>query len=173
MEPCLSRRVCLITRPFCRNDHSGDDRDVRAAVSSWRKGCTVALCAGWCRFAACGCITLVRGYHLQFTCSIPNGGGPDSDGTWETGGKRRGKIAVQKRCGYLAFATRYWWRCSSTFFRRVTPRMIVLKAGRTISCPIAPGAMGTISLLSGTLVFSPLFSASPRRVPILSEGIAR
>ena len=52
-NPCLSRRVCLITRPFCRNDHSGDDRDGRAAVSSWRKGCTVALCAGWRRLAAC------------------------------------------------------------------------------------------------------------------------
>jgi hypothetical protein len=70
-----------------------------------RRGCTVALCAGWCRLAACRCITLVRGYHLQLTCSIHNGGGSDSDGTWETGGKRWRKTAVEKRCDNPAFAT--------------------------------------------------------------------
>jgi hypothetical protein len=44
-NPCLSRRVCLITRPPCRNDLSGDDRDGRAAATSMRKGYTVARCA--------------------------------------------------------------------------------------------------------------------------------
>ncbi|SRR5579871_6611194 len=52
-HPCLSQRVCLITRPFCRNDHSGDDRDGRAAETSMRKGYTVARCARWCRLATC------------------------------------------------------------------------------------------------------------------------
>ena len=30
-----------------------------------------------------------RGYHLQLTCSLLNGDGPDSDGTWAKDGKRR------------------------------------------------------------------------------------
>jgi len=70
-----------------------------------RKGCTVALYARWCRFAACRCITLLGGCRLQLTCSIPIGGGSDSDGRWDTGGERGGKTEVEKHSGALAFAT--------------------------------------------------------------------
>jgi hypothetical protein len=50
------------------------------------------------------------------------------------------------------------------------PRMIVLKTGRTIPSPVSPEATGTTPSLSGTLLFSPLFGASFRGVPILSKG---
>ena len=74
---------------------------------------------------------------------------------------------------------RYWRSSSSTVFRWVTPRLAMSKTGRTVSSPASPGAVGTTSLLSGTLVFSSLFWASSRRVPIMSsrsfarEGRAR
>ncbi len=32
---------------------------------------------------------LYRGYHLQLTCSLLNGDGPQTDGTWAKDGKRR------------------------------------------------------------------------------------
>ncbi len=34
---------------------------------------------------------LYRGYQLQLTCSLLNGDGPHTDGTWEKEGKRRRK----------------------------------------------------------------------------------
>jgi hypothetical protein len=71
-----------------------------------------------------------------------------------------------------------WLRCAiggvalPSFFQWAMPRMIMLKTGRTISSPASPEATGTTLTLSGTLLFSPLFGASPRHVPILSEEIA-
>lgn len=95
---------------------SRDDHDGRAAAPCWMKGCTVALRARWRRLVACRCATFFRGLHHLLTCSIPNGGGPDLDGTWETGGKRRGRPKTENVVAHHASAC-HWWSSSSTVFR--------------------------------------------------------
>jgi hypothetical protein len=79
--------------------------------------------------------------------------------------KLKNVVVIWLRCGIGGVAL-------SSFFQWAMPRMIVLKTGRTISSPASPEATGTTLTLSGTLLFSPLFGASPRHVPILSEEIA-
>ena len=113
-----------------------------------------------------------RGYYHLLTCSIPNGGGSHSDRTWETDGKRRGKDRSRKTLWLFASLLYHWWSSSSTVSRWKTPRMTVPKTGRAMPSLALPRAMRTTPYPSGTLVFSSLFGASPRRVPNQPEGIA-
>ncbi len=102
--------------------------------------------------------------------------------TWIVPGEPAGKDGGRSMLKNIVIdwlSPRYWWSSSSTVFRWVTPRLAMSKTRRTVSSPASPGAVGTTSLLSGTLVFSSLFWASSRRVPIMSsrsfarEGRAR
>ena len=92
--------------------------------------------------------------------------------TWIAPGEPAGKDGGRSMLKNIVIdwlSPRYWWSSSSTVFRWVTPRLAMSKTGRTVSSPASPGAVGTTSLLSGTLVFSSLFWASSRRVPIMSS----
>ena len=111
-----------------------------------------------------------QGYHLQLTCSIPNGGGPNSDGTWEKGGKRRGEIEVQKRCGYLAFAM--------LLVELLFHRFPVDNAENDCDKNWKDHIFSCLTCSDGNDIhafwhsfISASFSASCRRIPFLSEGI--
>jgi hypothetical protein len=111
-----------------------------------------------------------RGYHTQLTCSILNGGGPDSDRTWEISGERRGKIEVEKRCGYLASATllvEFLFHCFPVG-NAENDRAKNWK-DHVFSRLTCGDANDPPSLWHSCIFIS--FWASLRRIPILPEGI--
>ncbi len=75
-------------------------------------------------------------------------------------GKDGGKTEVEKRCGVLAFAA-LLAEILFYYFSMGMPGITMPKTGRTMSSPASPGAMRTMPLLSGTLVFSSLLLLFP------------
>ena len=151
-KPCLSRRVCLITRPHCWNDLSGDDRDGRAAASIEKKGCTVALCADGAGLLPADVSPLSGDIIFNSLVAYTMGTGRIRMPPGKQAEKDRGRPKLKEGVT-IRLSPRYWWSCSSTVFGWAMPRMIVLKTGRAISAPDSPEGMGTTPFLAGTLVF--------------------